>query len=160
MDWQAFGAISNAVLVATLVGVTIYYAIQTNKQANSMQEQIKWDRTYRPRLDAYTRFITIMADPEHNHVGYFMNVILPQLRVTQPFSSNEVRVIIKTLLEKDIYRKTQFKNNNAAIQKTDSAKVDFPGFYFELDSLDLLNNELRPIIEREIEEITKEQPSP
>jgi|GEM_PF-5304994 len=63
MDWVAFGAITNTILVAALVGVTIYYARQTKLQANSMQDQTKWERTFKPRLDAYTRFIEIMSKP-------------------------------------------------------------------------------------------------
>ena len=47
MDWQAIGAISNAILVAALVCVTIYYAKQTRKQADSMQGQLGEMRSQR-----------------------------------------------------------------------------------------------------------------
>jgi len=61
MDWVAIGAISNTILVAALVPATIFYAHQAKSQANSMQDQIKWERTLEPRLNAYTRFIEIMS---------------------------------------------------------------------------------------------------
>ena|GEM_PF-6578710 len=65
MDWQAFGAISNAVLVAILVSVTIYYAIQTKKQAHAMDASLHLDRLakHHERLD---REMTKLVGPIHS----------------------------------------------------------------------------------------------
>jgi len=71
VNWTAVQTISSTLLALALVGVTIYYAIQTHRQVEemrgqrtsiqaqvkAMQDQLTWDRTYKPRMDAYTRFM-------------------------------------------------------------------------------------------------------
>lgn len=135
MDWQTFGAISNIVLVAVLVSVTIYYARQTKKQADSMQEQMTWDRTYRPRLDAYTRFMEAKAN--RGDAAYRTDMIVPQLDFIQPYSSNEVRTKAKELYK---YWDDHRRNNNGKDPD---------------DILERINVQLEPIIISEIEDITK-----
>ena len=128
MDWQAFGAISNAVLVAALVIVTIYYARQTKKQA-------EWDRTNGPRLGAYTRFMD--AKSNLGDVVHRTQMIIPQLKFIQPYSSNEVKTKVKELYKYwDDYR----CNNNDK----------YPD-----DILERINVQLEPIIISEIEALTK-----
>ena len=140
MDWVAFGAITNTILVAALVGVTIYYARQTKLQANSMQDQTKWERTFKPRLDAYTRFIEIMSKRPFD-TPYQLYVIVPQLELIQPFSSVEVEGKAKELYE---------------IAKSEMRMTgNVPG-----DLATRIINELNPIVNREITEITRGIPSP
>lgn len=65
MDWQAFGAVSSALIASILVIVTIYYANQTKKQARVMYEQLRLDRLakHRDRLD---KEMTKIVGPIHS----------------------------------------------------------------------------------------------
>jgi hypothetical protein len=102
-----------------------------------MQEQIAWDRTYRPRLDAYTRFIEAMSRRLMD-VPYLKYVVVPQLGLVQPYSSNEVKTKARELYE---YAEDHRHNK----QGQDPS-----------DILERINIELKPIIIKEIEDITSE----
>ena len=47
INWDVLGVISNAVLVTVLIIVTVYYAIQTHKQAVVMHKNMENDRIIR-----------------------------------------------------------------------------------------------------------------
>jgi len=141
MDWVAFGAISNTILVAALVGITIYYAMQTKNQANSMQKQMAWERTFRPRLDSYTRFIEVMSKRLMD-TTYLRYAVVPQLQLVQPYSSYEVKTKARELYD---YAENHRCNNEGR------------------DPHDINNRiriELRPMIIKEIEDMTNEMPFP
>jgi hypothetical protein len=138
MDWVAFNAITNFILVFALVCVTIYYAMQTKKQADSMQKQATWDRTFRPRLDAYTRFMD--AQLRRPLDAPAQRGVIAQLEFIQPYSSTDVRTIAHELFE---YAEDFRRNNQGNIPH---------------DIIGRINTELRPIIIEEIEAMTNEEP--
>ncbi|MGD0951276.1 MAG: hypothetical protein ABR985_02600 [Methanotrichaceae archaeon] len=135
VDWNsnATQAISNIILVSALVIVTIYYAWQTNKQARAMQDQLSFERTFRPRLDAYMKFMEIMSSRVID-VHYQRYTIHGYLRYIQPFASNDVKNVAK-----EIYKSTFTEKG-----------VEIPNNF-----VNRINTELIPKIENEIAEITK-----
>jgi hypothetical protein len=81
-----------------VVLVTLVYAITTSQQRdimedqlNSMRDQIQWERTFRPRLDAYERFEVHLSKYKSGDTTYFCQVIIPELEYIQPYSSEEVK---------------------------------------------------------------------
>jgi thiaminase len=114
--------------IGTSIG-TLSLAFVTVCTLREMRTQMTWDRTYRPRLDAYTRFME--AKSIQGDIAYRTDMIVPQLDFIQPYSSNEVKTKAKEL----------YKNWND---------------YKDRETLEnLINVQLEPIIRSEIEDITK-----
>ena len=104
VNWAAAQTISNAILAAVLILITAYYAKQTHDQVTAMQnqvtaiqnqialmqDQLTWDRTYKPRLDAYTKFMQAIVSHSVD-VPHMKYVVIPQLGLVPPYSSHEVK---------------------------------------------------------------------
>jgi hypothetical protein len=149
VNWTAAQTISSTLLALALVGVTIYYAIQTHRQVKAMQDQVTaiqnqvkamqdqliWDQTYKPRLDAYTRFMEALIS--HSADTAFLDyVVFPQLGLVQPYSSDSVKTKAKELYD----FANSVKRGTSHVPSSIVGKI---------------NTELIPIITDEIEEIMR-----
>lgn len=147
VNWTAAQTISNTLLAIVLIGITAYYAIQTHSQVKAMQnqvtsmqdqvrvmqDQLSFERTFRPRLDAYKNFMEIMSS-NVNDTRYIRYTIHGGLRSIQPFASSDVKSVAKTIYESTI---------------TENRVIIPTGF------VDRINTELIPKIENEVAEITR-----
>ncbi len=88
-----------------------------------------------PKIDAYSNFMELMSmSPFNTHYAQYR--IMPQLETIQLYSSADVRDVAKEIHD---WARTEIKN---------SGKIPhLPDF------IDRINNELKPIIKRELEDI-------
>jgi hypothetical protein len=152
VNWTAAQTISTAFLTAVLILITAYYAIQTRHQVTAMQnqvtaiqnqinlmrDQLTWDRTYKPRMDAYTRFMQAIVSHSAD-VPHMKYVVIPQLGLVPPYSSNEVNTKAS-----ELYKSIQYYRHQGY--------GDYPP-----NTLDRINTELKPIMENEIEKIMRQE---
>jgi len=153
VNWNALQTISNAFLVLGMIIITAYYARQTHNQVEAaqkqveamqnqvsamegqvrvMQDQLSFERTFGPRLDAYKKLMDIMSfNPKDAH--YIRGIIFPILDYVQPFASKDVKEIAKKIYE--------------------SAKTE-RGIQIPNGFVDRINDELISTIKNEIENIT------
>jgi len=146
INWAATQTITTSFLTTVLIILTAYYAMQTHKQVSAMQdqvvamqnqttamqEQLSFERTFRPRLDAYMRFMEIMSSRSID-VPYQRYTIHGNLKYIQPFASGEVRRIASEIYESTITE----------------GRVNIPSNF-----VNRINADLIPRIETEIAEIT------
>ena len=150
VNWNAVQTISNAFLVLVLICITIYYAAQTHKQAKILQNQLAFDRTFRPRLGAYQRFTDLMLKRKmKRNLVIIRNNIIPELEYIQPFSSQQVRDKSKGLLEVAKVMTELAEKEKRGLSETENEEL------IEIERR--IVEELVPIITNEITDITLEE---
>jgi hypothetical protein len=152
VNWAAAQTISNALLAGALILITAYYAIQTHGQVKAMQDQVNamqnqvkvmqdqlsFERTFRPRLDAYKRFTDIMSFRPTDG-KYIVDHIVPELKLILPYSSNDTKIIAKKIYG------SAFTEGKVNFEITKSNFVD------------QINDSLIPKLEKEIVDITQSE---
>lgn len=143
---QNNSGMATATATMVLVIITAFYAWNTHLQVEAMQNQVStmegqvrvmqdqlfFERTFGPRLDAYKKLMDVMSfNPKDTQ--YIKGTIFPILDYVQPFASEGVKEAAKRIYE--------------------SAKTE-KGIQIPTGFVDRINDEIIPIIKNEIENIT------